>query len=104
MCGAPCSILLAGSQLGDQLPALPQRQLELAQIALGNIFAGLHGAKQVVERVPFIFEVLCAVFETARRKECGQALRRWGLLSASLFFCDFFLLSVKACSRSHAGR
>ena len=35
------SILLAGSQLVDQLPALPQCQLELAQVALGR---GTHGA------------------------------------------------------------
>ena len=56
-----CSILLAGSQLVDQLPALPQCQLELAQVALGNVFALLHGAEQVVERVPFIFEGLFVV-------------------------------------------
>ena len=30
---------LASSQLGDKLPALPQRQLELAEVALRSLFA-----------------------------------------------------------------
>ena len=53
------SILLARSKLVDQLPALPQCQL--GQVALGNVFALLHGAEQVVEPVPFIFEGLFVV-------------------------------------------
>eukprot|EP00964_Phaeocystis_antarctica_P116358 scaffold80296_cov48-Phaeocystis_antarctica.AAC.2 len=40
--------------MSDELPALSQRQLELAEVALGSFFALLHGAEQVVERVPFI--------------------------------------------------
>ena len=76
----------------DQLPALPQSQLELAEVALDSLFALLHGAEQGVEGVPFSFEGLLVVLEAASRKESGQTLRRCGLLRASV-------LSASACSR-----
>ena len=62
----------------DQLPALPQSQLELAEVALDSLFALLHGAEQGVEGVPFSFEGLLVVLEAASRKESGQTLRRCG--------------------------
>ena len=52
---------LAGSQMVDQLPALPQSQLELSEVALDSFFALLHGAEQGVEGVPFSFEGLLVV-------------------------------------------
>ena len=72
--------LHAALHLRDKLPAFPQCQLELTEVALGNLFALLQGAYQMLERVSFVFERLCAVLETARRKERSQALRRCGLL------------------------
>ena len=59
------------SQLVDQLPTLPQRQLELAQVALESRFALLHGCEQGVECVPFSLEGLRVMLEAARRKERG---------------------------------
>ena len=45
----------------DQPPALPETQLELAQIALGSRIALLDGFEQCFERVPFSFEGLLVV-------------------------------------------
>ena len=64
----------------DQLAALPQSQLELAEVALDSLFALRHGAEQGFEGVAFSFEGLLVVFEAASRKESSQALRRCGLL------------------------
>ena len=64
-------ILLAGLQLVDQLPALPKRQLELTQVALGNRFTLLHGAEEGVESVPFRSEGLLVVLEATCREEYG---------------------------------
>ena len=67
----PCkSILLAGLQFVDQLPALAQCQLELAQVALDSFFALLHGAEQGVESVRFRSEGLFVVLKAASRKAC----------------------------------
>ena len=46
---------LAGPQMVDQLPALPQCQLELTQVALDSFFAPLHAAEQGVEGVRALF-------------------------------------------------
>ena len=55
----------------DQLPALPQCQLELTQVALDSFFAPLHAAEQGVEGVPFSLEGLLVMLEAASRKERG---------------------------------
>ena len=57
--------LHAGFQLSDELPALPQGQLELTEVELGNILALLHCADQVLECVSIVLEDLHAMLETA---------------------------------------
>ena len=53
---------LAGSQMVDQLSALSQSQLELAEVVLESFFAPRHGAEQGVEGVLFSFEGLLVVY------------------------------------------
>ena len=53
--------LLAGFQMVDQPPALPDTQHELAQIAPGSCIALLDGVAQCFERVPFSLEGLLVV-------------------------------------------
>ena len=69
-------VLLGGSgfQMAENLPALPQRQLQITEVPLSR--AGLEGREQVLEGVFFVLEILCEVFETARRKKCSQAFWR----------------------------
>ena len=57
--------LHAGFQLINELSALPQGQLELTEVELGNFLALLHCADQVLERVSFVFEDFHAMLETA---------------------------------------
>ena len=86
-------VLLGGSgfQMAENLPALFQRQFEITEVTLSR--AGLEGREQVLEGVFFVLEILCEVFETARRKKCSQAFRR-------LVACDLSRCFKAACTRA----
>ena len=77
----------------ENLPAFPQRQLQITEVTLSR--AGLEGSEQVLEGVFFVLEFRCEVFETAPRKKRSQTFRR-------LVACDFSnvcsaCLTLKSC-------
>lgn len=85
----------SGFQIVENLPALPERQLEITRSPLALSRAGLEGSEQVLEGVFFVLEFRCEVFETALRKKRSQTFRR-------LVACDFSnvcsaCLTLKSC-------